>query len=202
MDLDWAPVVFSVIGAYFIGSIPFGVLASKICQTQDPRTTGSGNIGFTNVLRVSGKKAGIVTLLGDAGKGFLVAWLAASVVQVEVEILLIAAAVIIGHIYSVFLKFQGGKGVATALAAVGGLDLILGLSATAVWLLSVWVFRYSSGGAIAAFLALPVLAFFLSHSKSFMMFTIGVSILVIYRHKENISRLLSGTEGKLGLHSS
>ncbi|GJL53910.1 MAG: glycerol-3-phosphate acyltransferase [Nitrospirales bacterium] len=203
MDLNWTQMILSLICAYGIGSIPFGVFASKVCKTQDPRTTGSGNIGFTNVLRVSGKKAGLITLIGDAGKGFLVAWLAQRYIHEELAVLLIAAAVIAGHIFSVFLKFHGGKGVATALAAVGGLHLGLGLSVTAVWLFAVWGFGYSSGGAIAAFLMLPIFAYAVfSQSLAFVFFTIGVSALVLFRHKDNISRLLAGTEGKLGMHSS
>ena len=202
MDLAWLQVTGSIIGAYLIGSIPFGLLASRVCQSHDPRVTGSGNIGFTNVLRVSGKKAGIITLLGDAGKGFLVAWLARKFIQSEIEVLLVAGAVVFGHIFSIFLKLQGGKGVATALAAIGGLNLLLGLMATAVWGLSVFLFRYSSGGALAAFLALPVLALLFSQSKLFLLFVSLVSMLVIVRHKENIHRLLNGTEGKLGTRSS
>ncbi|WP_447971584.1 glycerol-3-phosphate 1-O-acyltransferase PlsY [Nitrospira sp. M1] len=203
MDVTWIQIALVLAIAYGVGSIPFGLLASKICETQDPRTTGSGNIGFTNVLRVSGKKAGIITLIGDAGKGFLVAWLAQRYLQEELVVLLVAAVVVLGHIFSVFLKFQGGKGVATALAAIGGLHLWLGLTMTAVWLLCVWGFRYSSGGAIAAFLTLPLFSFFVfSQSFSFVLFSIGISILVLFRHKENMSRLLSGTEGKLGMHSS
>ncbi|MGB0910613.1 MAG: glycerol-3-phosphate 1-O-acyltransferase PlsY [Nitrospirales bacterium] len=202
MDLAWLQVTAAIVGAYLIGSIPFGLLSSRLCQTQDPRTTGSGNIGFTNVLRVSGKKAGVVTLLGDAGKGFLVSWLAKGYFQVEVEVLFVAAAVILGHIFSLFLKFKGGKGVATALAAIGGIHLTLGLTATAVWVVAVWIFRYSSGGAIAAFLVLPLLSFFFSPSTSLLIFSVVISILVIFRHKDNICRLLNGTEGKLGTHSS
>ncbi|GJL65983.1 MAG: glycerol-3-phosphate acyltransferase [Nitrospirales bacterium] len=203
MDLDWLQLAVSLTGAYVIGSIPFGLVASKLCRTPDPRTTGSGNIGSTNVLRVSGKKAGMITLIGDAGKGFLVAWLAQRYLQAELAILLIAASVVLGHIFSVFLKFQGGKGVATALAAIGGLHLALGLTMTAVWLLAVWGFRYSSGGAITAFLTLPLFTYFVfSQSLSFVTFSIGISFLVIFRHKDNISRLLSGTEGKLSTHSS
>ncbi len=195
-------MLVSLIGAYLIGSIPFGLLAAKFCQTTDPRSSGSKNIGFTNVLRVSGKKAGVITLFGDAGKGFLVAWLAKEYIQGEVEVLCIAAAVVLGHVFSVFLRFQGGKGVATALAAIGGLHFALGLMATAVWLVSVFVFRYSSGGALAAFISLPGLAVLFSQPKYFVLFVIGISSLVIFRHKDNVTRLLNGTEGKLGAHSS
>lgn len=203
MDLEWVTLLCGAVGAYILGSIPFGLLASKVCQTDDPRTTGSGNIGFTNVLRSSGKKAGIITLLGDAGKGFLAVWIAWQLFQTDLEVLLMAMAVIFGHIFSVFLKFQGGKGVATALAAVGGLDLALGLSVTAVWLVIVGVFRYSSGGAIAAFLTLPIFAMVVfSKSHEFVLMCLCISVVVLFRHKENIQRLFAGTEGKLWTHSS
>ena len=201
--MNWMPVFVSFIGAYIIGSIPFGLLASKFCQVKDPRTAGSGNIGFTNVLRVSGKKVGILTLIGDAGKGFWVAWLASQYFQHEHEVLFVAAAVIVGHIFSIFLKFQGGKGVATALAVIGGLNVLLGLTVTVIWLLFVLVFRYSSGGAIAAFLALPALSISVfSQSITFNIFAIGISLLVLFRHQGNISRLLAGTESKLRSNSS
>ena len=201
--MNWMPVLLSLIGAYLIGSIPFGLLAAKCCHAKDPRTTGSGNIGFTNVLRVSGKKAGIMTLIGDAGKGFLVAWLAKQYFHEEYEFILVSTAVVLGHIFSIFLKFQGGKGVATALAAVGGLQITLGFTVTLIWLVFVFIFRYSSGGAIAAFVALPVLSFFVFfQSTTFVFFTFGISALILYRHHDNISRLLSGTERKLSSHAS
>ncbi|MCA9472132.1 MAG: glycerol-3-phosphate 1-O-acyltransferase PlsY [Nitrospirales bacterium] len=201
--MEGMSVLVGFIGAYLIGSIPFGLLASKFCHAKDPRTAGSGNIGFTNVLRISGKKVGILTLMGDAGKGFLVAWLARQYFQHEHEYLLITVAVVLGHIFSIFLKFQGGKGVATALAAIGGLHLTLGLAVTGIWLAFVAIFRYSSGGAIAAFLALPILsATVFSGSVAFNLFATGISLLILFRHHENISRLLSGTESKLSSNSS
>ncbi len=203
MDLDWTSFTIILVAAYLVGTIPFGLLASKLCQTQDPRTTGSGNIGFTNVLRSSGRKAGIMTLLGDTGKGFLVLWIAQQILHNELEVLFVALAVILGHIFPIFLKFQGGKGVATALGALGGLDLAIGLSVTAVWLLMVGVFRYSSGGAIGAFLTLPIFAMFVfSKSQSFVLACCGISLVVLFRHKENMQRLMAGTEGKLETHSS
>ncbi|MEE9232602.1 MAG: glycerol-3-phosphate acyltransferase, partial [Nitrospirales bacterium] len=108
------PYIMAVLGAYVLGSIPFGIVVAKIFGTQDPRTLGSQNIGFTNVLRVNGKKAGFLTLLGDMGKGLLATGLAQVFGLPWVWVLIVGIAVLLGHIFSVFLKFQGGKGVATA----------------------------------------------------------------------------------------
>lgn len=201
IEATWA-LVLSIACAYIIGSIPFGLVASKICGTGDPRGKGSGNIGFTNVLRVSGKKAGILTLIGDLGKGFLVAWVGKVLINQEIWVLLIAFAVVAGHIFSVFLFFRGGKGVATALGAVAGLDGTLGLILLGIWVGFVAVFKYSSGGALAAFCFLPIIVFGFSYTGNFQIFSLLVSLLILLRHKENIARLMSGQEGKMRFSSS
>ena len=112
--------ILTVLG-YLIGSIPFGVVISRLLGTTDPRTAGSRNVGFTNVLRVGGKRAGILTLIGDLGKGWIAAWTAGQLLHDETAILAVALSVIVGHLHSLFLGFKGGKGVATALGAVLGL---------------------------------------------------------------------------------
>ena len=201
IEATWA-LVLSVCCAYIIGSIPFGLVASKICGAGDPRAKGSGNIGFTNVLRVSGKKAGILTLIGDLGKGLLVAGSGKILVSQEIWVLLIAFAVVAGHIFSVFLFFRGGKGVATALGAVAGLDITLGLILLGIWISFVAVFKYSSGGALAAFCLFPVITFVFSYTGNFFLFSFFVSILILLRHKENMSRLMAGQEGKIRFSSS
>ena len=127
MTVGWEPLAL-VLGSYLIGSVPFGLLVSKFGHYPDPRVVGSGNIGFTNVLRISGKKAGVFTLLGDFGKGVLVAYLARHSVTSEIVILSMTFAVIAGHIFSIFLSFKGGKGVATALGAILGLEVGLGIN--------------------------------------------------------------------------
>ena len=186
---DWGYTVWSVGSTNFFGH-------------RIHVTSGVKNIGFTNVLRVSGKKAGILTLIGDLGKGFLVAWLAKQATTQEFWILVIAFAVITGHVFSLFLGFQGGKGVATALGAVLGLDFMLGLLLVVIWFVAVAVFRYSSGGALAAFCLLPILVLSLSYSTGFIIFSFLVSFLIIIKHKDNILRLLSGEERKISLSSS
>lgn len=194
---DWFPIAIMVIG-YFLGSLPFGIVVSKYLGAVDPRTAGSRNIGFTNVLRVSGKKAGFLTLVGDLGKGWLVGWLAMQLADHAWWPWLIALSPIIGHLYSVFLGFRGGKGVATALGAILGVAPWIGLIAVLVWLVTAGIWRYSSGAAITAFLLLPVLAAALRTDRRFMLFTVVVSGLILWRHKENMIRLWNGTEPKIG----
>jgi len=199
--MDWQLLLF-VLGAYLLGSIPFGLLASKCCGTQDPRGAGSGNIGFTNVLRISGKKVGFLTLLGDFGKGAAVAFLAQRYFTQESWVLAISFAVFVGHIFSVFLHFKGGKGVATALGVFLGLDFPLGLILIGIWGISVLMFKYSSGGALVSFGLLPVIVFLTSQSKYLLLFSILVSACIFWRHQSNIIRILRGTESKVNNLSS
>ena len=199
--MDWQLLLF-VLGAYLLGSIPFGLLASKFFGAQDPRGSGSGNIGFTNVLRVSGKKAGVLTLLGDFGKGAAVALLAESFFKQETWVLAITFAVILGHIFSVFLHFKGGKGVATALGAILGLNVPLGLTLIGIWAITVLIFKYSSGGALVTFGVLPIIVFLTSESGSLLIFAILVTICIFWRHQSNIMNILHGTESKVNNISS
>jgi acyl phosphate:glycerol-3-phosphate acyltransferase len=194
---DWLALAMMV-GGYLLGSIPFGIVVSKYLGATDPRTAGSHNIGFTNVLRVSGRKAGFLTLAGDLGKGWLVGWLAMQVHDHAWWAWLIALSPIIGHLFSVFLGLRGGKGVATALGAIIGVAPWVGFSAVLVWLVTGGVWRYSSGAAITAFILLPVLAAVLRGDQQFVVFTVVVSGLILWRHKENMIRLWNGTEPKIG----
>ncbi len=199
--MEW-PLLSFLLGAYLLGSIPFGLLASKLFHTKDPRGSGSGNIGFTNVLRVSGKKAGILTLLGDFGKGAAVALLAESFVKQEPWVLAITFAAILGHIFSVFLRFKGGKGVATALGAILGLNFPLGLTMIGIWAVTVGIFKYSSGGALVSFGVLPIIVFFTSNSGSLLIFSVLVTICIFWRHQSNIMNIWQGTESKVSNLSS
>jgi len=194
---DWLPALLAV-GGYLLGSIPFGVIVAKWLGMVDPRTAGSRNIGFTNVLRVLGKKAGLLTLAGDAGKGWLVGWAAAHSLEQEAMVLMVALSPILGHLYSIFLGFRGGKGVATALGAVTSIAPLLGLTLLFIWLVTAAVWRYSSGAALAAFVALPIWAGLMGESWQFQVFAWLVSGLIVLRHKENIQRLWHGTEPKMG----
>ena len=201
MTADWGTLAL-LLTSYLIGSVPFGLLVSKLGNYSDPRLVGSGNIGFTNVLRISGKKAGVCTLLGDFGKGFLVAYLARYFVTSEIVILSITFTVIAGHIFSIFLGFKGGKGVATALGAILGLDVVLGSILILIWCVMVLLLKYSSGGALVTFGLFPILTFLLSYSQNFLIFSLLVSFFIILRHKKNIHQLLEGTESKIGHQSS
>lgn len=186
-----------VAGAYLLGSIPFGLVVTRCLGGPDPRTVGSRNIGFTNVLRVAGKKAGILTLVGDMGKGWAAGQGAVVLLDQDAWVLAVALASVLGHLFPVFLGFRGGKGVATALGAVLGVAPAIGTTLIAIWLGAVGIWRYSSGGALAAFAALPILAL-LHGGPEFLLFALLLSGLIAVRHKDNILRLYEGTEPKIG----
>jgi acyl phosphate:glycerol-3-phosphate acyltransferase len=189
--------LMTVLG-YLLGAIPFGIVVSKAIGLPDPRTVGSKNVGFTNVLRVSGKTAGILTLLGDMGKGWMLSWAAMQWLTVEWFIMVVALSPILGHLFSPFLGFKGGKGVATAMGAVLGLSPSIGLLLLLIWLGAVAIWRYSSGGALAAFACLPVVAIVNEQRQEFLVFSLLVSGLIWTKHKDNIVRLWKGTESKIG----
>jgi glycerol-3-phosphate acyltransferase PlsY len=197
MDQQVLVAVLLVVG-YLLGAIPFGIVVSKALGLPDPRTVGSKNVGFTNVLRASGSKAGVLTLLGDMGKGWMIGWAAMQWLTDERFIMLVALSVILGHIFSPFLNFKGGKGVATALGAVLGLSPSIGLLLVLIWLGAVAIWRYSSGGALAAFGCLPVVAIVNEQRQEFLVFALIVSGLIWIKHKDNLVRLWKGTENKMG----
>jgi glycerol-3-phosphate acyltransferase PlsY len=197
MDHPGLVAAFAVVG-YLLGAIPFGVVVSKALGLSDPRTVGSKNVGFTNVLRVSGTKAGVLTLLGDMGKGWLLGWAAMQWLTDESFIMVVAISPILGHLFSPFLGFKGGKGVATAVGAVLGLSPSIGLLVLLIWLGTVAIWRYSSAGALAAFSCLPVVAIVNEQRQEFLIFSLIVSGLIWFKHKDNIVRLWKGTESKIG----
>ena len=197
MNEELLSLLMTVFG-YVLGGIPFGIVVSKALGLPDPRMVGSKNIGFTNVLRVSGKTAGILTLLGDFGKGWVCAWVAMHWLTVESYIMVVAFAPILGHMFSPFLGFKGGKGVATAVGVVLGLSPSIGLLLLLIWLGAVAIWRYSSGGALAAFACLPVVAIVNEQRQEFFIFSLIVSALIWIKHKDNIVRLWRGTESKMG----
>lgn len=194
-ELIW--VLLAMLG-YGLGAIPFGIVVSKALALPDPRTVGSRNVGFTNVLRVSGTKAGVLTLLGDMGKGWVMSWVAMQWLTTESFIMVVALSPILGHLFSPFLGFKGGKGVATALGSVLGLSPSMGTLLLLIWLGAVAIWRYSSGGALAAFGLFPVVAIVNEQRQEFLIFAIIVSALIWIKHKDNIVRLWKGTENKIG----
>ena len=192
-----------VVTAYLLGSISFAVLMSRAFHLPDPRTYGSHNPGATNVLRSGRKAAAALTLLGDAAKGWLAVWLTQRLAPQDGHIFLLVAAValavFLGHLFPVFLRFKGGKGVATALGVLLGLNVWLGLAALATWLLVALVFRTSSLAALVAALAVPIFSVVLPLSlpPEYMRVAALMSLLLIWRHKTNIANLLSGQESKI-----
>ena len=194
-------IVF-VIAAYLLGSISFAVITSKLFGLADPRTYGSGNPGATNVLRSGKKAAAALTLLGDAAKGWLAVFLAMQFVAYDAQgvmlVALVALAVFLGHLFPVFLRFKGGKGVATALGVLLALNVWLGLAALATWLLVALVFRLSSLAALAAAAGAPIYAALLGLPREWLLASVVMSLLLFWRHKSNIQNLLAGKESKIG----
>jgi glycerol-3-phosphate acyltransferase PlsY len=190
-------IVF-VIAAYLLGSISFAVITSKLFGLADPRTYGSGNPGATNVLRSGKKAAAALTLFGDAAKGWLAVFLAIRFALPDVQVALVALAVFLGHLFPVFLRFKGGKGVATALGVLLALNVWLGLGGLATWLLTAAAFRLSSLSALVAAAATPVYAVLLGLPREWVLASGLMSLLLIWRHKSNIRNLLAGKETRIG----
>ncbi len=187
-----------IVLAYLLGSLPFAVIVSRAFGLADPRSYGSGNPGATNVLRSGNKLAALLTLAGDAAKGWLAAWLAQRLGAEGTIVALAGLAAFLGHVFPLFLKFRGGKGVATALGVLAGLSGSLALAAAAAWLLVAWLTRYSSLAAIAAALATPLAGWLLLGDTRLVACVTVLAAILIWRHKENIRKLLAGTEGKIG----
>ncbi len=194
--------VFVILVSYLLGSISFAVVTSKLMGLPDPHSYGSGNPGATNVLRTGNKIAAAATLLGDGVKGFVAVWLAQRfAVPLGLAPWAVAAAalaVFVGHLLPVFHCFAGGKGVATAAGVLLALDWRLGVAVLGVWLVIALVLRISSLAAIFAALAAPILGFWLLGPRSEAYVLIPLCSLLIWRHRGNLARLLSGEEGKIG----
>jgi glycerol-3-phosphate acyltransferase PlsY len=191
------------IAAYLLGSVSFAVIVSKSFGLDDPRTYGSKNPGATNVLRSGNKKAAIATLLGDCFKGWLAVWLAKTYagsfdVISETAIALAAIMVFIGHLWPVFFRFKGGKGVATALGVLLGVNAWLGLATLATWLIIAYAFRYSSLAALVAAVFSPLYYGFLFGFGPVWVALLFMSLMLLYRHRSNIGNLLAGKESRIG----
>lgn len=190
------------VAAYLIGSISFAVVVSKLFGLADPRTYGSKNPGATNVLRSGNKAAAILTLLGDGFKGWLAVWLAQQFGwQLGLGgsgIAIVAVAVFVGHLWPLFFRFQGGKGVATALGVLLALNGWLGLATLVTWLVVAYAFRYSSLAALVASLFAPFYCGLLFGLDVRLAAVLAMSALLVWRHRQNISNLLSGKESRIG----
>jgi glycerol-3-phosphate acyltransferase PlsY len=184
--------------AYLVGSIPFAVLSARLFGLADPRSYGSGNPGATNVLRSGNKKAALFTLLGDALKGAIVVLLARTGELPDLAVGLAGLAAFLGHLYPVFLKFRGGKGVATAAGVLLALNPLAGLSSLGAWILLAGVSRYSSLAALAAALTAPFATLLFSGSASDVVVATLMSLGLLFTHRGNIQRLVRGQETKIG----
>ena len=206
MNFHW-PSVIAVIASYLLGSLSFAVIVSRAMGMDDPRSYGSGNPGATNVLRSGSKPAAVITLLLDALKGFVPVML----VQVYGErhglgdgtVAMVGLAAFLGHLYPVFFRFQGDKGVATFIGVVFGIHWILGVATGLTWIIIAFFFRYSSLASLIAAIFAPVyylmgdrLAWYAERPIAFALF--AMAALLAWRHRENILRLLKGTESRLG----
>lgn len=204
-ELGFIPVspvaIIQIVAAYLLGSIAFGIVVSKLFKLPDPRTVGSGNPGATNVLRSGKKSAAALTLLGDAFKGWFPVWL---VMQPDGGVMWItsavAVAVFLGHLYPVFHKFKGGKGVATALGVMLAISPSLALAALLTWVVIFVLTKFSSLSAIMAAMMAPVYAWYLLDDAyhDFEMVVVFVSIMLVWRHRTNIQKLLNGNEAGFG----
>lgn len=183
--------------AYLAGSVSAAILVSRALGLDDPRNAGSGNPGATNVLRVGGKKAAALTLLGDALKGLLPVLLASLLGGSPALVALVALAAFLGHLYPVFFEFRGGKGVATALGALLGMNLTAGLLALMVWLAMALAFKRSSLAALATFALVPVLLLMENERAGALGFAL-IAVGLFYTHRGNVQRLLAGTEPLIG----
>ncbi|MDD5325372.1 MAG: glycerol-3-phosphate 1-O-acyltransferase PlsY [Polaromonas sp.] len=205
--MEYAYPIGATLLAYLIGSLSFAVIVSKAMGLKDPRSFGSKNPGATNVLRSGNKAAAAATLLLDGLKGWLpvvlVKWFGGDHGLGEGSVAAVALAAFIGHLYPVFFRFKGGKGVATAAGVLLGISWVLGLATLATWLIVAYFSRYSSLAALAAAVFAPLYYLFGDRAawyvdKRILLVLFAISALLVYRHRQNISKLLKGTEAKLG----
>jgi glycerol-3-phosphate acyltransferase PlsY len=186
----------TVLAAYCLGSVSFAIVVSRLMRLPDPRTYGSKNPGATNVLRTGKRAAAVLTLAGDAGKGWLAVWLAQ--LYAPQAAALAGLAVFLGHLFPLFHRFKGGKGVATAAGVLCGLDLWLGLGSLATWIVIAVFLRYASLASLAAALFAPFFAWYIGLSYAVLLVVASITALLIWRHKGNIGRLFAGTESRIG----
>lgn len=184
--------------AYLIGSIPFAIVTSRLFGLQDPRKYGSGNPGATNVLRSGNKAAAALTLIGDSLKGWFAVWAATRLGFGPTEAALAGLAAFLGHVFSVFLRFNGGKGVATALGVLAGIDGRIAIFCAVIWLMVAYTTRYSSAAALSAAVAAPVAGFIFLRADPAIGVLAAMAAVLFWRHRDNLARLRAGTEGKIG----
>lgn len=197
MDILLSPVTV-LVAAYLAGSIPFGLILTRIAGAGDIRQIGSGNIGATNVLRTGNKLLAVLTLIGDAGKGAAIVLAVAAAGGTPLLIAVAGAASVVGHCFPVWLRFRGGKGIATNVAVFAAFDIRLGLAFAVLWLGTAAITRYSSLAALVATLGCSIAAFWLDLDLPVAVAVLLMSGLSWTRHHQNIGRLLTGTETRIG----
>jgi len=195
----WLTLGLAGVGGYLLGSIPFGLIATRLGGAGDIRSIGSGNIGATNVLRSGRKDLALITLLGDGGKGavavLIARWLTHDTALV---VALAGGAAFVGHLFPIWLKFNGGKGVATFFGVLLAAAWPVGLLAGATWLLLAFLLRYSSLAALGAAALAPLFAFITDQPYPILALSLFMAVLIYLRHHQNIARLLKGQEPKIG----
>ncbi len=201
MDLLQQPIIliigFALFG-YLLGSVSTAIITCKLMGLADPRTVGSNNPGATNVLRAGGKKAAAITLFGDMLKGLIPVLIAVILAMPDEVIAVTGIAAFLGHLYPVYYGFKGGKGVATILGVLLGIHWQLGLGTIFIWLAMAFTFRYSSLSALVAATGSPILSWFITGSQIITASVAVMAAILIWRHRSNISNLLSGKEDKIG----
>jgi len=188
--------IVCIIIAYLLGSISSAIIICKLFGYPDPRTVGSYNAGATNVLRVAGKKLAILTLVFDVLKGFVAVMIARTLGLDNFVLGIVALAAFLGHVYPIFFKFQGGKGIATGIGVMLALSLHLGVLVIITWVVVAATFRYSSLAALVAFVLAPIYAFFVTN-RQYVIALIVITLIILWRHRENIQRLIQKIEPKI-----
>ena len=195
--IETIKIMAALVAAYLVGSISFAVLICRLRGRPDPRSLGSRNPGATNVARAAGRTASALTLLGDAGKGYVVVLAARSAGFDDVVVALATAAVFLGHLYPVYHRFEGGKGVATCMGCTFGLHPLAGLAWVGVWLAAAGAFRYVAAAGVAAGLAAPLLVWWSTGRGALVAAVAAMGALILARHRANLRRIARGEEDKL-----
>lgn len=186
-----------VLWSFLMGSIPVGLIVAKL-KGVDLRKVGSGNIGATNVLRTMGKRPALITVAGDMLKGLIPVFISGYILDDPLYSGIVGLAAILGHDFSIFLKFRGGKGVATSIGVILAYSPLVSVLTVLVWIIVVFMTRYSSMGAIVSFMLLPLNIYVFDYSNERFLISIFITLLILFKHRENIGRLLSGREPKIG----
>jgi len=186
-----------IIAAYLLGSISSAIIVCRLMRLPDPRSQGSNNPGATNVLRIGGKKPAAITLFGDTLKGFIPVLVANLMAVDDSTLAAVAMATFLGHLYPLFFHFQGGKGVATALGVQFGLSWMIGGSVAAIWLFMAYVIKISSLSALVSMALAPVIVWLVTGSTILTVMSVIMMVLLFWRHRSNIQKLIAGDEGKI-----